>query len=368
MPFLQFPPTWPVFTPKDKLADFFDAYARLLELNVWTRTSVESASWDAVRKQWTVNLVRQGQAPGQVMQTQRRTLHPRHIIQATGHSGKKNMPKFPGMDTFKGDLICHSSEFPGANPNVRGKGKKAVVVGSCNSGHDIAQDYYENGYEVTMMQRSSTCVISSKSITNIGLKALFSEEGPPVEDADLALWSLPGEVFKAQQIKVTKAQEQYDSALLQGLAGAGFRVDRGPSGSGLLCKYLQRGGGYYIDVGASSLIVDGKIAVKQGNEIAEIIPHGIRFSDGSTLEADEIVFATGYENMRTQARLIFGDAVADRIGDIWGFDQEGEVRTIWRRNPELPGFWFMGGNLAVSRYYSKLLALQIKGIEVGIAG
>ena len=361
LPYLPFPPTWPIFTPKDKLADFFDAYARLLELNVWTSATVVSASWDAARKQWTVNVVRQVQTPGQETQTQRRTLHPRHIIQATGHSGKKNMPNFTGMNTFKGDLICHSSEFPGAKPNVRGKGKKAIVVGSCNSGHDIAQDYYENGYEVTMVQRSSTYVVTSNTIRN-GLKPLFSEEAPPLDDADLTLWSLPSEVFKSQQIMGTKAQAEADAPLLQGLERAGFRVDLGPSGAGLLLKYLQRGGGYYIDVGASSLIADGKIAVKHGQEIAEILPHGIRFADGSTLEADEIVFATGY-----QARLIFGDAVADRIGDIWGFDQEGEVRTIWRRNPGLPGFWFMGGNLMLARYFSRMLALQIKAIEVGIA-
>ncbi|KAE8149003.1 hypothetical protein BDV25DRAFT_157080 [Aspergillus avenaceus] len=359
MPYLQFPANWPIFTPKDKLAEFFECYAKLLELNVWTKTKLRSSSWSDANKAWTIELQRQ-KADGTV---ETRTFNPRHVIQATGHSGKKNLPDFKGVETFQGKRICHSSEFPGADTN--GQGKKAVVVGSCNSGHDIAHDYYEQGYDVTMVQRSSTCVVTSESITNIALKGLYEEAGPQVEDADLFLWSLPSEIFKAQQKKVTDAVNQNDRAILDGLEKAGFKVDRGPDESGLLLKYFQRGGGYYIDVGASQLIVDGKIKVKQGQEITEITPHGLRFADGSELEADEIIFATGYQNMRTQARIIFGDEVADRIGSVWGFDEEGEMRTIWRRSGH-PGFWFMGGNLALCRYYSRLLALQIKGVELGI--
>jgi hypothetical protein len=217
------------------------------------------------------------------------------------------------------------------------------------------------------VQRSTTCVITSESICEIGLKGLYDEDGPPTEDADTFLWSIPSELFKIQQIKVTKKQEEADKKLLDGLEAAGFKVDRGPMGSGLLMKYYQRGGGYYIDVGASQLIVDGKIKVKQGQELSQILPNAIEFADGSKLEADEIVFATGYQNMRTQARLIFGDEVADRVSDVWGFNEEGEFRTMWQKSGH-PGLWFMGGNLAISRYYSRILALQIKAVEEGIQG
>lgn len=360
MPYLPFPSTWPIFTPKDKLAEFFESYAKLLELNVWTRTEIKSSSWDESRKQWTV-VVERRKEDGSV---DTRTLHPHHVIQATGHSGKKNAPSFKGMECFKGSRICHSSEFDGADPNS--KGKKAVVIGSCNSAHDIAQDYYEKGWEVTMVQRSTTCVVSSDSIVNIGLKGLYEEGGPPTEDSDIFLWSIPPALFKVQQMKVAAVQAQNDAKTIEGLEKAGFKVDRGPMNAGLMIKYYQRGGGYYIDVGASQLIVDGKIKVKQGQEISEILPNGLRFADGSELEADEIVLATGYQNMRTQARSIFGDEVADRVGDVWGLDQEGEMRTIWRRSGH-PGFWFMGGNFALCRYYSRLLALQIKALEEGIA-
>lgn len=360
MPYVNFPPHWPVFTPKDKLAEFFECYAKLLELNVWTSTTIKSSKWDGASKTWTVELER-AKADGT---TESRTLHPRHIVQATGHSGEKNFPWYiPGISEFKGDRLCHSSEFTGAK--MDGKGKRAIIVGCCNSGHDISQDFYEKGYEVTMVQRSSTCVISSKAILDIGLKGLYDEGGPPVEDADIAFWSIPAPILKGIQRDVTALQAEHDKELLAGLTKAGFKLDSGPDGAGLFMKYFQRGGGYYIDVGASQLIVDGKIKIKQGQEIAAILPHGMQFADGSELEADEIIFATGYKNMRSQARKIFGDELADGVKDVWGFDEEGELRTMWRKTGH-PGFWFFGGNLALCRYWSRMFALQIKALEEGI--
>ena len=359
LPYMPFPAHWPVFTPKDKLADFFEAYATLLELNVWMRTELVESKYDAASKAWTVK-VRRTRADGT---SEERTFHPRHVIQATGHSGKKNQPDLKGVENFKGDRLCHSSEFSGAREG--GKGKKAVVVGSCNSAHDIAQDFLEKGYEVTIVQRSSTNVVSSKAITSIAFKGSYDEDGPPVEDTDMLVLGMPSSLLKTVQIAVTKEQAECDKEILDGLARAGFKVDKGPDDAGLFMKYMQRGGGYYIDVGASKLIADGKIKVKQGQEINEVLPHGLRFADGTELEADEIVLATGYQNMRTQTRIMFGDDVADKVGDVWGFNEEGEMRTIWQRSGH-PGFWFHGGNLAFCRYYSKPLALQIKGLEEGL--
>jgi len=266
------------------------------------------------------------------------------------------------MSSFKGKLF-HSSKFAGATP-AQGQNKRALVVGCCNSGHDIAQDMYENGYDVTMVQRSTTLVLDSD--TNLRhLSENYGEDSPPTVDADLLNWSTPLPVEKTLNIDMTRIQEKEDSLIRRGLEKAGFKLDSGPDKAGLWIKYLQRGGGYYIDVGCSQLIADGKIKVKQGCEISEIVPDGAVFSDGQKLEADEIIFATGYKNMRTQARTIFGNELAERTKDVWGLDEEGELRTIWRKSGH-PGFWFMGGNLAMCRWHSRILALQIKGLEEGM--
>ncbi|KAI5923605.1 hypothetical protein F4810DRAFT_710349 [Camillea tinctor] len=360
LPYVPFPKFWPVFTPKDKIAKFLKSYAEMLELNVWNSTSVESSSWDDQKKEWTVVLKRKLKDGT----TETRTMHPKHIIQSTGHSGKKNYPEFKGMENFKGDILCHSSDFPGAKKS--GKGRKAIVIGSCNSALDISQDYYENGYDVTIIQRSSTAIMSSKAVLNLLLAPDYTEHGPPVEDADLLGWSTPAEIYKAVHIDINERQEVEDRKIIEGLNKAGFKTDRGPMNAGLWFKYLQRGGGYYIDVGTSQLIIDGKVKVKHGYGIDEILPHGLRLEDGTELEADEIICATGYQNMRTVTDMIFGEEIGSKVPNVWGYDEEGETKTMWRRTGQ-PGLWLHGGNLAMCRYFSRIVALQIKGRLEGLA-
>lgn len=222
------------------------------------------------------------------------------------------------------------------------------------------QAYYEEGYDVTMVQRTSTAIIGADTIKDLLLGKLYSETAPPVEDADLLFWGMPSEVLKAVHRELTPMQAARDREIHDGLARAGFKVDHGPDGCGILLKYFQRGGGYYFDVGSAQLIIDGHVKVKQGQEVAEVLPHGLRFADGSVIDGvDEIVVATGYSSMRGATRSIFGDAVADKVGEVWGHDAEGEMRTIWRRSGH-PGLWLHGGNFAMCRYYSRMVALQIK--------
>ncbi|KAI2641225.1 hypothetical protein GGS21DRAFT_503611 [Xylaria nigripes] len=360
LPYIKFPPFWPVFTPKDKMANFLRDYAYMLELNVWTRTELESSSWNDETKRWTVVLKRRHHDGT----TETRTFHPRHIIQATGHSGKMNQPDFKGMETFKGDVLCHSSEFHGAKKGT--SGRKAVVIGACNSALDIAQDYFENGYDVTLIQRSSTTVMSSQAVLELMLGSLYFEGGPSVEDADVLSWSLPHEVAKAAHVDINTCQQDFDKEILDGLNKAGFKTDRGPRDAGLFYKYLQYGGGYYIDVGSSRLIIDGKVKVKHGHGVDEILPTGLRLDDGTELEADEIVCATGYQDMKTATEMIFGSEVSSKLTNPWGLDEEGEMRAMWRRSGH-PGFWIHGGNLAMCRYFSRVLALQIKAQLEGLA-
>ena len=176
--------------------------------------------------------------------------------------------------------------------------------------------------------------------------------------------SVPSPIGKRLQTAANKEMMRRDRTLLTGLATAGFALNSGPDGSGLWMTYLSRGGGYYIDVGASQLITDKKIKIRQGQEIKSIRDHNIVLTDDSVLEADEIVFATDYQNMRETARKLFGDELADQVHNVWGFDDEGETRGMWRPSGH-PGFWFFGCNLALCRFYSRLLALQVKAIEAG---
>ncbi|EEH10275.1 flavin-containing monooxygenase [Histoplasma capsulatum G186AR] len=360
MPYLPFPSGWPIYTPKDKLADWLETYARVMELNVWTGTEIEKSEYDEKSKTWSV-IVRSNDGVT-------RTVHPHHIVLATGHSGEPLMPNFPGKEKFKGE-IYHSSQYKDASEHAGIKGKKVVVVGTGNSGHDIAQDFYENGAEVAMLQRRGTFVISQKHGVSALVAGMYDESGPPTDEADTYVQSMPIPVQFALHVSVVKMlREGADKATLEGLTRAGFKLDACRDGAGIFKKYFTRGGGYYIDVGCSKLIVDGKIKVKQSDGgIEQFDSDGLVLADGkgTKLAADIVVLATGYDNMKSTARKIMGDKVADKLYSSWGLDEEGELNAMWRYSGH-SNFWYMGGNLALCRFFSRLLALQILGVEKGL--
>ena len=67
-----------------------------------------------------------------------------------------------------------------------------------------------------------------------------------------------------------------DAPLLRALEGTPFETDWGEDGSGLLMKFLRRGGGYYMSVGCSELIAAGEVNVKKlgGGEVVKVCEGG----------------------------------------------------------------------------------------------
>jgi cation diffusion facilitator CzcD-associated flavoprotein CzcO len=354
LPHLPFPDSWPVYTPKDKLAGWFELYVEALELNVWTNSEICNAHYDPARGLWALEVSRDGE---------RRTMMAEHVVMATGLISGPRIPDLPGRDEFAGE-VQHSSTYLG---NQDRAGQRAIVVGASSSGHDIATDLYQSGAEVTMVQRSSTYVMSQKN----GVAALFGgtyyEGGPELPLADLISASYPYALHLEGAPAVTAAIAEQDAELLAGLRAAGFLVDMGIDNRGLLSKALTRGGGYYIDVGASGLIVDGKIAVKSGAGIQRLTGNGVELEDGTHLDADLVVLATGFNILADTVHQIFGSEVADSCGEVWGLDDEGEIQGMWRPSGH-PGLWITGGSLIMVRVNSKYLALQIKSALLGVNG
>ncbi len=240
-----------------------------------------------------------------------------------------------------------------------------MVIGACNSAHDIAQDLYESGADVTMVQRSSTYIMSQEHGIPAIFGANFVEDGPPTEYADLLASATPWPQVLEYAVEGTQQTAAKDADLLAALDAVGFKRNDGPDGTGLMGYALAKGGGYYIDVGCSALIADRKIRLVQGSGLAEFTPTGIRLENGTELEADLVVLATGYKNMRETARRLFGDQVADNCPAVLGIGPDGEIGGLYRRTG-VPGFWFMGGPLAWVRIYAKHLALQIVAQQKGV--
>ncbi|MBE3001366.1 NAD(P)/FAD-dependent oxidoreductase [Nocardiopsis sp. HNM0947] len=364
LPYLPFPRNWPVFAPKDKIADWLEMYTKVMEVNYWASTTCRRASYDEEQGVWTVVVDRGGEEV---------VLHPRHLVLATGMSGKANVPELPGQDRFRGDQH-HSSQHPGPDAY---QGRKAVVIGSNNSAFDICGALWENGADVTMVQRSSTHIVTSDSLMDLGLGDLYSERaleaGTTTEKADLTFASIPYRIMHTFQRPIYDRIRERDREFYARLERAGFRLDWGEDGSGLFLKYLRRGSGYYIDVGAAGLVADGHVRLVHG-QAAELTETSVVLEDGTELEADLVVYATGYGSMNGWAADLIGQEVADKVGKVWGLGSEtakdpgpweGEERNMWKPTQQ-EGLWFHGGNLAQSRHYSLYLALQLKARHEGI--
>jgi cation diffusion facilitator CzcD-associated flavoprotein CzcO len=227
-------------------------------------------------------------------------------------SGVPSFPDIPSLQNFAGTVL-HSSQY---GDGEAWEGKDAIVIGTGNSGHDIAQDLHSSGANVTLVQRSPTLIVNIEPSAQLPY-ALY-DEGPPLEDCDLIATSMPFSLMRKSHIRFTEEAKHLDRGLLDKLEGVGFRLDFGEDGSGWQFKYLTRGGGYYFNVGCSDLIVDGKIRLVQFRDIAEFVAEGAGMHGGDTIAADLIVLATGYKAQEHLVRELFGDEVADRIGPIWG--------------------------------------------------
>ncbi len=365
LPYIPFPENWPVFTPKDKIGDWLEMYAKVMELNYWGSAECIRAAYDDSTQEWTVEVRREGKSV---------TLKPKQLVFATGAYGPPNEISLPGIDEFEGEHY-HSSRYATAEPY---EGKSCIVVGANSSAHDIAADLWEYGAKVTMLQRSPTTVVRSETLMELAFKPLYSEDavkaGITTDKADLLFAATPFRIMPRGEIPLYQEIRRRDAAFYEGLCKSGFRIDFGEDELGLMMKAMRTGSGYYIDVGASRLVADGDIAVRSGVEIRRVKARSVELTDGAELPADLIVMATGFQSMNRAVAPIMSEEVADIVGKCWGLGSgvandpgpwEGEPRNMWKPTQQ-PGLWFHGGNLHLSRHYSLFLALQLKARMEGL--
>ena len=360
MPYMQFPDHWPIFSPKDKIGDWLEMYAKIMEINYWGLSECINASFDELNDEWTVVVDKNGEEV---------EIKTKHLVFATGMSGMPNIPSIKNSNQYKGDYV-HSSNF------ISGSGykdKNCVVVGSNNSAHDIAAELWEQGaMNVTMIQRSSTTVARSSTLLDLQTRGNFSEQavqsGITVDIADLIVASNPYKTVYKDGQKSVQLLKNIDKEFYQKLSDSGFLFDFGEDESGLSVKYLRRGSGYYIDVGGSELIINGEIKLESPAEIKLFKEKSIILDNGKEIDCDLVVFATGYGSMNQWAAKLISQKVADKVGKCWGLGSgtrkdpgpwEGELRNMWKPTNQ-NSLWFHGGNLAQARHYSKYLSLQIK--------
>lgn len=346
-PYLEFPKHFPEYMPKDLIGQWLEIYAQYLDLNVWTSTEFLHGCYDDKVNKWTATI--------KTVDGSTRILNPKHIIHATGGvGGKPVMPELPGLSSFQGKVL-HSSQFI----NARDCGaKKAIVVGSATSAHDIADDLYKNGVETTMLQRGPTVVVNidTANLTYAG----YTDPDIPTDLVDLNYGiALINPIREQRSQAYHKLATERDQDLLTKLDAVGFHIGHGVRRMGWLDLFLRTGGGYYFNKGTSDIIANGGIKVEQYSRVVEFVPNGVNLNNHQVIEADLIVLATGYQNRKAEVVEQFGSEVAEKVGDIGTLDHDGEWSNMWGQTGQR-GLWFNGGGINQVRPGSKRLALLVK--------
>jgi cation diffusion facilitator CzcD-associated flavoprotein CzcO len=350
LPYMPFPTSWPVYLPKDMVGDWFEAYGWAMELNFWTSTEFVSGSYDEASSTWNATVRRSDGTE--------RTLHPKHLVFANGLVGEPRIPELPGLKDFQGEVMHTTAFTNGAN----WRGKKALVIGTGTSGHDVAQDLHANGCDTTIVQRGETMVISIDPSAKLTY-GIYN--GIPIEDGDLLASTNTKPIVKKNLQILTQRMLDYDRKTIEGLIARGFKFCTGEDGAGHQWMVRTRYGGYYLDAGCSQLIIDGEIGLLHYDRIERFENEGARLTDGSLKAADVIVLATGFVSQETVVAKLLGVDTAKKVGPVWGFGPDGEMNNMWKRTPQ-EGLWFVGGSFTNCRTYSRYVAMQIKAIEEGL--
>jgi putative flavoprotein involved in K+ transport len=214
-----------------------------------------------------------------------------------------------------------------------------------------------------MVQRGSVTVVSQNPGARL-LNALY-QKGLPLDVCDLITIAAPGPAAVDLHRAQTRRVREIDRELIASLSAIGFRTDYGEDETGFGMKYYRTGGGHYLDVGCSGLLASGAVGLEQYDDVERVVPDGVRLRSGRVREASLIVLATGYHTLSSEVARFFGADVADAVGPVWGLDDEGELRNMWRPTAQ-PGLWFHAGGLYQCRAFSKYLALQIVAQEMGL--
>ncbi|KAK5688070.1 hypothetical protein LTS10_000048 [Elasticomyces elasticus] len=356
LPYFTYPKHWPTYTPAQKQGIYMEWYASALELDVWCKSSVSHAEQDE-QGRWTVTINKEGK--------ETRTLHPKQLVMATSLCGVPYVPEIPGMAEFKGGVVRHSSAHDSSRDFV---GKKVCVVGTSSSGFDTAFDCSRRGIDVTLLQRSPTYVMSlTHSVPRIlgGFGPDARGIRPDIEEEDRLFHSTPVGPGEELGRRMAKTLEDLDRPLLEALNARGLRTWRGQRDTGNATLGQTRNGGFYFDAGACEDIVNGKIKVEPGF-IERFTEDKVILSGGREREFDLVVFATGFSNLVDSIKSTLGPRIANQVGPVWGVDEEGEYKGVFKETG-VPNLFIMVGFLPLTRFQSRILALRLKALKEGIS-
>ncbi|KAL6845571.1 hypothetical protein ACP4OV_025066 [Aristida adscensionis] len=256
LPYIPFPKDAPTYVPRQEFVKYLDHYTKHFGIHPRYHTAVKSATYDEGSGRWTV--VACDTVTGAVIQ-----YTVRFLVVATGENGVGNIPAISGLESFPGEAI-HSSTYKNGSSYV---GKRVLVVGSGNSGMEIAYDLANHGADASIVVRSRVHIMM-KEMMRMGMT--------------LAQY-MP--IFIVDNLLVTIAKAKFGDLSKHGIE----RPKIGP----LLLK-SKTGRSSAIDVGTVDLIKKG--VIKVFGAVSKIVGNKVKFEGGVESYFDAIVFATGYKS------------------------------------------------------------------------
>lgn len=353
-PYNQLPGSPPSFQKEDPyhlpgscVAEGFRRFADTFGIKILTSTTLVSAVWDAEFDGWLLSMQKGGETF---------TLKARHIVLAVGNMGvTPQIPQYANRDLYKGDVL-HGVQWKNAQSWA---GKRGVVIGSANTAHDVIADMAKAGlHSITMIQRSKTFLLPVPTFA--GLVDPVYNDDTPLDLSDRILLSYPMPIQRLVAMNGIAMLADKQKAYFDKVAATNFEIERNGDLWGE-CIY-DREGGHFFDLGSSELIVNGTVQVRSGPKALPVsyTETGLELGDGSKIDADVIVFATGYSsNILTTAKRFFGEEIGGSLREFWQCDQEGEIRGAWRHTGH-PRIWYTGHGYAHARFYARFVALHIK--------
>ncbi|KAH8895412.1 FAD/NAD(P)-binding domain-containing protein [Thozetella sp. PMI_491] len=361
-PYLPYPDDTPEELTRDNLSQQMRRFAEAFDLNVIHKSHVKATRRDEATKTWVLDV-----ASSATVQT----VQCKHLVLATGvASWTPYIPDIADQGVYSG-IETHSHHYKSAKTLAESgaKARSVLVVGSANTAFDVIEDCYKAGLQTTMIQRSPTYLIPLEY--HHDPRGLGIYDIVPSDIGDQIVFTGPiqvgGQLLAGVHASLSaKEPNRYDK-----LAAAGFQVIDSTKGD-LMHNILERGGGHFVDMGMGvELLSTGKVGIKSGVVPIAFTRTGLMLSDGTTLDADAIVWCTGFSD--TDIRYLMsdilgsgGEAVAEKMDAVWSLDREGETRGMFKRHEKVDNLWVMGFGAAAQRLQSKGVSMQIKAELEGI--
>jgi cation diffusion facilitator CzcD-associated flavoprotein CzcO len=287
LPHARYPKAAGLFPSRDHVVGYLEDYAARNRIEIRSGTIVERLDRD---HHWTLTT-----SAGQMTAL--------HVIIATGHQHTPLMPAWPGRERFSGRLL-HSADYRNAR---QFRGADVLVVGPGCSGMEIAYDLAEGG--------ASRVRVAIRTQPNIILR----QAGPMPGDVPATLmYRLPPQIGDRQTRLIRRLTIGDLSA--HGLV---------PPEEGIMSRSHREG--------KAPAILDKPVidAIRQRRiEIVAAVDSfdttGVVLADGTRLEPDAVIAATGYTT-----------GLAPLVGHLGVLDERG-VPLVHGGPPAAPGLRFIG--------------------------